>query len=96
MNLNVTLIWLLHELKISHQLYQEVKSGIFRELADLEGKGRLEFHTTAQFRHSLNTVVRAGQHVMTELGINLKSLMALDFSQRGNITVHLIVATLMK
>lgn len=50
----------------------------------LEGKGRLEFQTTAQMKESLNTLVRAGQHVLTELDINLKSLMALDFSQRGN------------
>lgn len=62
----------------------------------MEGVGRLKFHTQAEYVRSLDTFVRAGHHVLVDAAITLRSLIALDFSQRGtvqqgNFTVKMIV-----
>ena len=64
--------------------YQEVKSGIYHEVAELEDKGRLKFHTQTQIKESLNTLVRFGYDVVIDVDISLRSRIALDFSQKGN------------
>ena len=56
---------------------------MFREVADLEGKGRLKFHTQAQYLKSFNTLVRAGKYVLVDGENTVRRLMALDFSRRG-------------
>ncbi|KAK8384833.1 hypothetical protein O3P69_014414 [Scylla paramamosain] len=60
-----------------------VESGVFREVAELEKKGRLKFHTQAQYLTSLDKLVRAGDHALVDAAISLRSLIALDFSQKG-------------
>lgn len=52
-------------------------------MAELEQKGRLLFHTQAQFLDSLDTLVRAGDHVLIDVEVSLRNLMALDVSQKG-------------
>lgn len=62
---------------------QDVKSGLFKEVARLEDKGRLEFHTQSQYLKSLDNLVRRGHHVLVDVDVNLKSLIGLDFSREG-------------
>lgn len=64
-------------------IFQTVDSGVFREVADLEEKGRLKFHTQKQFPTSLDTLVRAGDHVLVDVDVNMRILIALDFSLKG-------------
>lgn len=55
-------------------------------MAELEGVGRLKFHTQAQTNYMtvLDTLVRPGDHVIVDFEISVRSLIALDFSQKGN------------
>ena len=62
---------------------QEVDSGVYREVAELEDKGRLHFHTQKQFMKSLNTLVRTENHVLVEVGITIRNLVAIDFTRKG-------------
>lgn len=68
---------------------QEVQSGVFREVAELEQEGRLLFHTQAQFSESLDTLVRAGHHVLVDIEITLRNLLAIDVSHRGTCDFYL-------
>ena len=61
---------------------QTVEFGVFREVADLEEKGRLKFLTQTQFQESLDTLVRAGHHVLIDIENAIRSLLALDFSKK--------------
>ena len=66
---------------------KDVKSGVFREVADLEEEGRLQFHTQAQFQTSLDTLVRAGDHVLIDMENNIRGLVALDVSKKGTFPI---------
>ncbi|KAK8384851.1 hypothetical protein O3P69_014425 [Scylla paramamosain] len=55
---------------------KDAESGMFKEVAELEQKGRLEFHTQSQFLESLSTLVRVGHHVLVIGDITIKSLVA--------------------
>lgn len=68
---------------------QEVKFGVFREVAGLEPKGRLLFHTQAEFSKSLDTLVRAGHHVLVDIEITLRNLLAIDVSNHGTCDFYL-------
>ncbi|KAK8384814.1 hypothetical protein O3P69_014397 [Scylla paramamosain] len=67
----------------------DVESGVFREVANLEEEGRLKFHTQAQFPTSLDTLVRAGDHVLVDIEITIRNLIALDVSQKGRCDFYL-------
>ncbi|XP_063884792.1 glutamate receptor ionotropic, delta-1-like [Scylla paramamosain] len=71
------------------QNLRDVKSGLFKEVASLEGKGRLEFHTQSQYLKSLDNLVRRGHHVLVDVDVNLKSLIGLDFSQEGQCDFYI-------
>ena len=60
----------------------------------LEEEGRLEFHTQTQYLKSLNTLVRGGHHVVVDVDINLRSLIALDFSRKGIMSIVLLAIIL--
>ncbi|MPC45360.1 hypothetical protein E2C01_039058 [Portunus trituberculatus] len=62
---------------------QEVKYGVFHEIAELEDKGRLNFLTHSELAESLDTLVRAGHHVLVDLDVNHRKRMSLDFSRKG-------------
>ncbi|MPC16864.1 Glutamate receptor 2 [Portunus trituberculatus] len=70
-------------------LLADVASGVFREVADLEKEGRLKFHTQAQFLRSLDTLVRAGDHVLVDIEITIRNLIALDVSRKGRCDFYL-------
>ncbi|KAK8384703.1 hypothetical protein O3P69_014345 [Scylla paramamosain] len=63
----------------------EVKFGVFREIAKLEDKGRLNFLTHSQLPGSLDTLVRAGHHVLVDLDVNHRRRLSLDFSRNGSV-----------
>ena len=70
-------------------IFQDVKHGQFREVAELEDKGRLQFHTQEEMKESLDTLVRTGGHVLIDVDISLKSRIALDFSQKGSFLIYI-------
>ncbi|KAK8384566.1 hypothetical protein O3P69_014266 [Scylla paramamosain] len=78
---HVSMIW--QKYSRTEEFLRSVKSGIFREVADLEDEGRLRFHTQAQYLDSFNTLVRAGDHVLVDGENTIKRLIALDFSQKA-------------
>ncbi|KAK8384922.1 hypothetical protein O3P69_014469 [Scylla paramamosain] len=55
-------------------LLATAESGVFREVAELEEKGRLKFLIQEQFQESLDTLVRAGHHVLIDIENAIKSL----------------------
>ncbi|XP_045124042.1 ionotropic receptor 93a-like [Portunus trituberculatus] len=65
------------------QSLREVKYGVFHEIAELEDKGRLNFLTHSELAESLDTLVRAGHHVLVDLDVNHRKRMSLDFSRKG-------------
>ncbi|XP_050714182.1 glutamate receptor ionotropic, kainate glr-3-like [Eriocheir sinensis] len=85
----VAMLW--QKNSYNEQYLRDVKTGIFREVAELEGVGRLKFHTQAQTKYMtvLDTLVRAGDHVIVDFEISLRSLMALDFSQKGQCEFYM-------
>lgn len=62
-----------------------VKSGLFREVADMEHIGRLIYREYSEFPSSVDTLVRPGDHVLVDLDVNIRNLMAHDFSRTGSI-----------
>ncbi|XP_045124131.1 ionotropic receptor 93a-like [Portunus trituberculatus] len=84
---SVAMIW--QKLSSYEQYIRSVKSGVFREVADLEKEGRLKFHTQAQYLTSLDTLVREGDHALVDAAISLRSLIALDFSQKGRCDFYI-------
>ena len=56
---------------------------MYHQVAQLEEEDRLKFHTQTQIQESLNTLVRAGHHVVIDVDISLRSHIALDFSEKG-------------
>ncbi|XP_045124013.1 LOW QUALITY PROTEIN: glutamate receptor ionotropic, kainate 5-like [Portunus trituberculatus] len=68
---SVAMIW--QKFSSYEQFIRDVKHGQFREVAELEDKGRLLFHTQQEMREGLDTLVRRGRHVLIDVDINLKS-----------------------
>lgn len=63
---------------------KSVKSGIFREVGDLGKTDRLIYKDLKEFRTSIDTLVRAGDHVLSDVHLNVRNAMAYDFSQTGS------------
>ncbi|XP_045123999.1 glutamate receptor 3.3-like [Portunus trituberculatus] len=78
---HVAMIW--QKYSRNEYFLRTVESGVFREVAELEEKDRLKFVTQAQLPESLDTLVRAGHHVLVDNGNAVRNLIALDFSQKG-------------
>nr|XP_053632775.1 glutamate receptor ionotropic, delta-2-like [Cherax quadricarinatus] len=72
----------------SVQYLHSVESGIFREIANLENKGRLIYRTQPQFAVSIDTLVRRGDHVLMEVDMSLKVYMAQDFTHTGQCSFY--------
>ncbi|XP_063885594.1 glutamate receptor-like [Scylla paramamosain] len=83
---SVAMIWEKHSK--SEQFLRDAESGMFKEVAELEQKGRLEFHTQSQFLESLSTLVRVGHHVLVIGDITIKSLVASYVSHTGKFSVR--------
>lgn len=60
-----------------------MKSGIIREVADLEEKGRVIFKTPMEYMEASDALVKPGTHVLIDVGTNLRHLMAQHFTQTG-------------
>ncbi|XP_063884793.1 uncharacterized protein LOC135113484 [Scylla paramamosain] len=84
---SVVMIW--QKLSSYEQYIREARSGVYHEVAQLEDNGRLKFHTQSQIRGSLDTLVRAGHHVVIDVDISLRSRIALDFSEKGHCDFYI-------
>ncbi|XP_071535588.1 probable glutamate receptor [Panulirus ornatus] len=84
---SVIMIWQKHSR--NEQYLRTVKSGIFREVADLESEGRVTFHTQAQFRESIDTLVRRGDHILVDVGVTQRNLIVQDFSRTGRCDFYM-------
>nr|XP_045624236.1 probable glutamate receptor [Procambarus clarkii] len=78
---SVTMIWEANNAYV--QYYRAVQSGIFREIADSEKKGRIKYVTSTEFPSSVDIYVRRGHHVLIAEDRYEKVLMAQDFSRTG-------------
>nr|XP_045610236.1 probable glutamate receptor [Procambarus clarkii] len=65
------------------QFVRNIKSGIYREIAGLEEKGRLIYKSQAEFGESIDTLVRRGDHVLMEISFALKIYVSRDFTVSG-------------
>ncbi|XP_063885575.1 glutamate receptor ionotropic, delta-2-like [Scylla paramamosain] len=84
---SVVMIW--QKYSGYEQLVRDATFGEIREVAGLEKEGRLEFHTQARYKESLDTLVRTGGHVLVDAGNSLKKLVASDFSNKGRCDFYL-------
>ncbi|XP_071523954.1 probable glutamate receptor [Panulirus ornatus] len=73
----------------TEQHLRTVKSGIFREIADLEVEGRIKFLTLAEFRDSVDTLVRQGDHIIVDVGVTQRNLVVQDFSRTGRCDFYM-------
>ncbi|KAK8384771.1 hypothetical protein O3P69_014372 [Scylla paramamosain] len=78
---SVVMIW--QKYSSYEQLLRDSTSGEMREVAGLEKEGRLEFHTQVRFKEILDTLVRAGGHVLADAGNSLTKLIGSDFSNKA-------------
>ncbi|XP_042233738.1 probable glutamate receptor [Homarus americanus] len=65
---------------INAEYLRTVKSGIIREVADLEAEERVMYSTHKEYKKVVNTLIRNGRHVLVDVYINLRNLMAEDFT----------------
>ncbi|XP_071535589.1 uncharacterized protein [Panulirus ornatus] len=84
---SIIMIWQKHSR--NEEYLRTVKSGVFREVADLESEGRVTFRTQAQFQESIDTLVRRGDHILVEPGITLRNLIIQDFSRTGRCDFYM-------
>ncbi|XP_071526994.1 LOW QUALITY PROTEIN: probable glutamate receptor [Panulirus ornatus] len=78
----VTMLWEGNNAYV--QYYRSVNSGIFREIADSENVGRIQYVRSTQFPASMETLVRQGSHVLIAEDLYGRVLMAQDFSRTGH------------
>ncbi|XP_071526984.1 probable glutamate receptor [Panulirus ornatus] len=65
------------------------ESGTFREVADLDNKGLIEYRKTTEFSHAVDTLVRGGDHVLVVEALTLVFRLAQDFSNKGRCDFYL-------
>lgn len=65
------------------QFFQASTSGIFREVADLELHGRVKHRSHKQITHSVDSLVRQGDHVLLDVHISIENLIIADFARTG-------------
>ncbi|XP_069957610.1 glutamate receptor ionotropic, kainate 2-like [Cherax quadricarinatus] len=69
---------------INTEYLRNIKSGIIREVADLEARGRVMYMAPKEYKTVLNTFVRRGSHVLVDVDITLRYLTAQDFTEKGH------------
>nr|XP_045600082.1 probable glutamate receptor [Procambarus clarkii] len=72
----------------SVQYLHSVESGIFRDIANLEKKGRVVYRTQSQFEETIDTLVRSGHHVLMEVDMSIKAYVAQDFTRTGKCSFY--------
>ncbi|XP_071535592.1 LOW QUALITY PROTEIN: uncharacterized protein [Panulirus ornatus] len=86
---SIITIWQKHSM--NEQYLRTVKYGIFREIADLQSKGRVKFHTQAQFQESVDLLVRRGDHILVDISGTQRNLVAEDFSRTGRCDFYMSI-----
>ncbi|XP_069957609.1 probable glutamate receptor [Cherax quadricarinatus] len=78
---SVAMIWQKNSVNV--QYIRNAKSGIIREVADLEATGRVIYMAPQEYKTAINTLVRRGTHVLVDVDISLRYLTAQDFTETG-------------
>ncbi|XP_063870807.1 probable glutamate receptor isoform X2 [Scylla paramamosain] len=78
---DVTMVWEAGSMYV--QFLMAVTSGIFREVREAEGLGRLVFVKTTDYNRVLDQMVRRGTHAFVGEYLSSRVLMANDFSASG-------------
>nr|XP_053652047.1 probable glutamate receptor [Cherax quadricarinatus] len=68
---------------VNTEYIRNAKSGIIREVADLEATGRVIYMAPQEYKTAINTLVRRGTHVLVDVDISLRYLTAQDFTETG-------------
>nr|XP_053652046.1 uncharacterized protein LOC128702062 [Cherax quadricarinatus] len=68
---------------INAEYLQVVKSGLLYKVANLESKSRLLYVSQGEYNTLLDSVVRRGHHVLFDVGVTLRNLMAQHYSRTG-------------
>ncbi|XP_069171939.1 ionotropic receptor 93a-like [Procambarus clarkii] len=64
----------------SNAQFKKVETGIYREIAVLQEKGRLLYVPPSQFAEIIDTLVRRGDHVTIQTDSDIRIYMSRDFS----------------
>ncbi|XP_069951462.1 probable glutamate receptor [Cherax quadricarinatus] len=78
---SVTMVWVANNAYV--QYYRSAQSGIFKEIADSEKKGRIMYAKTSEIPAIIDVLVRRGHHVLIAEDRYEKVLIAQDFSRSG-------------
>ncbi|XP_069943811.1 probable glutamate receptor [Cherax quadricarinatus] len=78
---SVTMLWQTNSANV--QYFHSVESGIFREVADSEIKGRITYKLLSEFPQAINTLVRRGDHVLMDLEIVITVFIGQYFTNTG-------------
>ncbi|XP_042212980.1 uncharacterized protein LOC121860031 [Homarus americanus] len=82
-----TMIWPYNSKNV--QYFKSVKSGIYQEVAEMESRGRIKYQAVNQFFHSIDILVRRGDHVLIAVEIVIDMLISRDVSQTGRCDFYM-------
>ncbi|XP_071545454.1 glutamate receptor ionotropic, delta-2-like [Panulirus ornatus] len=77
----VTMVWEPNTVYV--EFYRLAKTGILREVAEMDRVGLIKYYRTTQFPYVVDTLVRPGDHVLVAEDLTEKVRMAQDFSNTG-------------
>nr|XP_053641795.1 glutamate receptor ionotropic, delta-1-like [Cherax quadricarinatus] len=77
------------ESSILSQHLQTVESGPFLEVKELEKVGRILYVPLGEFSRAADELVRPGHHVLIDITVNHRNLVAQDFSRTGRCDFYL-------
>ncbi|XP_071524208.1 uncharacterized protein [Panulirus ornatus] len=78
---SITMIWEPNTVYV--ELFRLTSSGILSEVAEMDRAGLIRYHTTIEFPHVVDTLVREGSHVLVTEDLTEKLRLAQDFSETG-------------
>nr|XP_045593546.1 uncharacterized protein LOC123755110 [Procambarus clarkii] len=78
---SITMLWQTNSTNV--QYIHSLESGIFREVAEAEAKGRLKYKLLSEFPQALSTLVRRGDHVLVDLENVITLIIGQYFTRTG-------------
>ncbi|XP_069939957.1 probable glutamate receptor [Cherax quadricarinatus] len=83
----VTMLWATNSSSV--QYFRTVESGIFREIADVESKGRIKYILLSDFPQAIKTLVKRGDHVLMEIEAVINLIIGKHFTSAGRCDFYL-------
>ncbi|XP_064099390.1 probable glutamate receptor [Macrobrachium nipponense] len=71
------------------QVFMNAESGIYREVAESLGKGRISYVKSSEYTQAMEQVSRSSRHVLIIEDLGLQMLLAEDFTKRGHCLFYL-------